>query len=70
MENRASLSLAVGLAGLLLGLAAAAQAQYLVVGVDNKLYWDDTGKTVFTGKAELVMNGMPVGELNLNLRRA
>lgn len=57
MENRARLSLAVGLAGLLLGLAAAAQAQYLVVGVDNKLYWDDTGKMVFTepGKDEVLI---------------
>jgi hypothetical protein len=44
MENRASLSLAVGLAGLLLGLAAAAQAQYFVIGDDNKLHWDDAGK--------------------------
>jgi len=48
MRNRASLSLAVGLAGLLLGLASAAHAQYLVIGVDNKLYWDDTGKITFT----------------------
>jgi len=57
MEKRASLSLAVGLAGLLLGLAAAAQAQYLVIGEDNKLYWDDTGKMVFTepGKDEVLI---------------
>ena len=57
MEKRASLSLAVGLAGLLLSLAAAAQAQYLVIGEDNKLYWDDTGKMVFTepGKDEVLI---------------
>ena len=36
MKSCASLSLAVGLAGLLLGLAAVAQAQYLVIGVNNK----------------------------------
>ena len=57
MENRPSLSLAVGLAGLLLGLAAAAHAQYLVIGDDNKLHWDDAGKMVFTepGKDEVVI---------------
>jgi len=32
-------------------------AQFLIIGDDNKLYWDDTGKTVFTepGKDEVVI---------------
>jgi len=42
---------------LLLGLSAAAQAQFLVIGDDNKLHWDDAGKPVFTepGKDEVVI---------------
>jgi DNA-binding beta-propeller fold protein YncE len=44
-------------AGLLLGLSAAAQAQFLVIGDDNKLHWDDAGKPVFTepGKDEVLI---------------
>jgi hypothetical protein len=37
-------------------------------GKEKSVLSKDSG--VLTGKAELVMNGMPVGELNLNLRRA
>src|SRR6516164_11648251 len=35
----------------------AAQAQFLVIGDDNKLHWDDAGKPVFTepGKDEVVI---------------
>ena len=42
---------------LLLSLSAAAQAQFLVIGDDNKLHWDDAGKPVFTepGKDEVVI---------------
>ena len=44
-------------AGLLLGLSVSAQAQFLVIGDDNKLHWDDAGKPVFTepGKDEVVI---------------
>src|SRR6516165_2130752 len=44
-------------AGLLLGLSASAQAQFLVIGDDNKLHWDDAGKPVLTepGKDEVVI---------------
>jgi DNA-binding beta-propeller fold protein YncE len=44
-------------AALTLGLPTLAQAQYLVVGDDNKLHWDDAGKPVFTepGKDEVVI---------------
>jgi hypothetical protein len=35
-------------AGLLLGLAGSAQAQFLVIGDDNKLLHFDDGKPVFT----------------------
>jgi DNA-binding beta-propeller fold protein YncE len=43
--------------GLLLGLSVSAQAQFLVIGDDNKLHWDDAGKPVFTepGKDEVVI---------------
>jgi DNA-binding beta-propeller fold protein YncE len=39
------------------GAPTLAQAQYLVVGDDNKLHWDDAGKPVFTepGKDEVVI---------------
>lgn len=39
------------------GVSAAAHAQFLVIGDDNKLYWDDAGKVVFTepGKDEVVI---------------
>ncbi len=57
MPHRASLFLAAALAGLLLGLPAAAHAQYLVIGDDNKVHWDDAGKIVFTepGKDEVLI---------------
>jgi DNA-binding beta-propeller fold protein YncE len=44
-------------AGLLLGLSVSAQAQFLVIGDDNKLHWDDAGKPVFTepGKDEVLI---------------
>ena len=44
-------------AGLLLGLSASAQAQFLVIGDDNKLHLDDAGKPVLTepGKDEVVI---------------
>jgi len=46
-----------GLVWLWFGLSAAAHAQFLVIGDDNKLYWDDTGKMVFTepGKDDVVI---------------
>jgi DNA-binding beta-propeller fold protein YncE len=46
-----------GIAGLLLALPAAAQAQYLLIGDDNKLHWDDAGKPVLTapGTDEVVI---------------
>ena len=39
------------------GVPKLAQAQYLVIGDDNKLHWDDAGKPVFTepGKDEVVI---------------
>ena len=39
------------------GVPTLAQAQYLVIGDDNKLHWDDAGKPVFTepGKDEVVI---------------
>jgi DNA-binding beta-propeller fold protein YncE len=44
-------------AGLLLGLSVSAHAQFLLIGDDNKLHWDDAGKPVFTepGKDEVVI---------------
>ena len=54
---RASLSAHIGLVGLLLALPGSADAQFLVIGDDNKLQWDDAGKPVFTepGKDEVVI---------------
>jgi hypothetical protein len=44
-------------AGLLLGLARPLKRQFLIIGDDNKLPWDDTGKPVFTepGKDEVLI---------------
>ena len=44
-------------AAALLGFSAAARAQFLIVGDDNKLHWDDAGKPAFTapGKDEVVI---------------
>jgi len=55
MRRQARISAEV--AGLLLGLSVSAQAQFLVIGDDNKLHWDDAGKPVFTepGKDEVVI---------------
>jgi DNA-binding beta-propeller fold protein YncE len=55
MRRQAKMSAQV--AGLLLGLSVSAQAQFLVIGDDNKLHWDDAGKSVFTepGKDEVVI---------------
>jgi DNA-binding beta-propeller fold protein YncE len=46
-----------GLVGLLLSITTVANAQFLIIGDDNKLHWDDTGKPVFTepGKDEVVI---------------
>lgn len=46
-----------GMAALLLGSSASAYAQFLVIGDDNKLHWDEAGKPVFTepGKDEVVI---------------
>ena len=58
MRRHARLSAQAGMvAGLLLGFATSGNAQFLVIGDDNKLYWDDTGKMVFTepGKDEVVI---------------
>jgi DNA-binding beta-propeller fold protein YncE len=55
MRRQARVSVQV--AGLLLGLSASTQAQFLVIGDDNKLHWDDAGKPVLTepGKDEVVI---------------
>jgi DNA-binding beta-propeller fold protein YncE len=55
MRRQARVSAQV--AGLLLGLSASTQAQFLVIGDDNKLHWDDAGKPVLTepGKDEVVI---------------
>ena len=47
----------VGLVGLLLGFPASVHAQFLVIGDDNKLGWNDAGKPVFTqpGRDEVVV---------------
>jgi len=44
-------------AALWIGAPILAQAQYLVIGDDNKIHWDDAGKPVFTepGKDEVVI---------------
>jgi len=44
-------------AGLLFGFAASGNAQFLVIGDDNKLEWNDAGKPVFSepGKDEVVI---------------
>jgi DNA-binding beta-propeller fold protein YncE len=57
MQRCAKLCAQAGLVTLLVGLSAAAQAQFLIVGDDNKLHWDDAGKPVFTepGKDEVVI---------------
>ena len=57
MKRNTKLLALAGLVWLWFGLSAAAHAQFLVIGDDNKLYWDDTGKTVFTepGKDEVVI---------------
>jgi len=55
-RNTYSLALA-GLVWLWFGVSAAAQAQFLIIGDDNKLHWDDSGKKVYTepGKDEVVI---------------
>ena len=47
----------VGLVGLLLGFPASVHAQFLVIGDDNKLGWNDAGKPVFSppGRDEVVV---------------
>lgn len=58
MRQGAKLSMQAGIAAaMLLGLALRADAQFLVIGDDNKLHFDDAGKPVFTepGKDEVVI---------------
>ncbi len=58
MRRDARLSAQAGMvAGLLLGFAASADAQFLVIGDDNKLHWDKAGKPAFSepGKDEVVI---------------
>ena len=57
VRRRARLSVLAAIAGLLLGCSAPACAQFLVIGDDNKLHWDDAGKPVFTepGKDEVLI---------------
>ncbi len=57
MSRFASFVAQVGLSGLLLGFPGLVQAQFLVIGDDNKLQWNDAGKPVFTepGKDEVVI---------------
>jgi DNA-binding beta-propeller fold protein YncE len=57
MWQAARCSAQAGLVGLLFGIATAAHAQFLIIGDDNKLHWDDAGKPVFTqpGKDEVVI---------------
>jgi hypothetical protein len=54
MRSKKRFALA-GAVPVLLGFATSATAQFLVVGDDNKLHWNDAGKPVFTepGKAEV-----------------
>ena len=56
MRRFASFVAQVGLVGLL-SFPGSAQAQFLVIGDDNKLQWNDAGKPVFTepGKDEVVI---------------
>ena len=55
MRRQARVSAQV--AGLLLGLSTSSQAQFLLIGDDNKLHWDDAGKPVLTepGSDEVVV---------------
>jgi hypothetical protein len=57
MRQAARYSAQAGLVGLLLSITTVANAQFLIIGDDNKLHWDDTGKPVFTepGKDEVVI---------------
>jgi DNA-binding beta-propeller fold protein YncE len=57
MKRHTKLLVLAGLVWLWFGLSAAAHAQFLVIGDDNKLHWDDAGKVVFTepGKDEVVI---------------
>jgi len=57
MQRWAHFSAQAAMVGLLLGISTAAHAQFLVIGDDNKLHWDDAGKPVFTepGKDEVVI---------------
>jgi DNA-binding beta-propeller fold protein YncE len=57
MEWNRKLRVLAGLGWLLVSLSAAAHSQFLIIGDDNKLSWDDTGKRVLTepGKDEVVI---------------
>jgi DNA-binding beta-propeller fold protein YncE len=57
IEKNTNLLALAGLVWLSFSLSAAARAQFLIIGDDNKLHWDDTGKKVYTepGKDEVVI---------------
>lgn len=57
MRRWTKFSAQAALAALLLGSSVSAYAQFLVIGDDNKLNWNDAGKPVFTepGKDEVVI---------------
>jgi YVTN family beta-propeller protein len=60
MERNTKLLTLAWLVWVWFGFSAPAHAQFLVIGDDNKLYWDDTGKPVYTepGKDEVVIVGI------------
>ena len=57
MQRYARLAAQAATVAFVCGISAAVQAQFLVVGEDNKLHWDDAGKPAFTapGKDEVVI---------------
>jgi DNA-binding beta-propeller fold protein YncE len=57
MRRFASFVALIGLSGLLFGFPGLVHAQFLVIGDDNKLQWNDAGKPVFEepGKDEVVI---------------
>ena len=57
MQRYARLAAQAATVAFVCGISAAVQAQFLVVGDDNKLHWDDAGKPAFTapGKDEVVI---------------
>ena len=57
MQRYARLAAQAATVAFVCGISAAAHAQFLVIGDDNKLHFDDAGKQVFTapGKDEVVI---------------